>query len=94
MLSAVVLSQSKVLSSRAAKPSVLFGGYYRGLETSMWSAVCSSAPHLQFAEGTKSYLCIVERNSPTPVCMQFSLIQEGLGRVIPGDEGPGDEINV
>jgi len=81
-------------SSRVAKPSVPFGGWYRGQEGSMWSAVCSSVPHLQFAEGTKPHLCIVERNSPTAVRRRFSLTQEGLSRVIPGGEGPGDGINV
>jgi len=50
--------------------------------------------HLQFAEGTKPHLCIVERNSPTPVRRRISLTQESLGRVIPGGEGPGDGINV
>jgi len=55
---------------------------------------CSSAPHLQFAEGTKTHLCIVEQNSPTPVRRWFSLTQEGLGRVIPGDEGPGDGLGL
>jgi len=29
-----------------------------------------------------------------PVRRRFSLTQEGLGRVIPGGEGPGDGINV
>jgi len=54
----------------------------------------SFAPHLQFAEGTKPHLCIIEQNSPTPVGRRFSLTQEGLGRVISGGEGPGDRINV
>jgi len=35
MLSAVVLRQSTVSSSRKAKPSVPFGGWYRGQEASM-----------------------------------------------------------
>jgi len=95
MLSAVVLSQfTTVSSSRAAKPSVPFGGWYRGQEASMLSAVCSSAPHLQLAESTKPHLCIVEWNSPTPVRRRFSLTQEGLDRVIHGGGGPGDGINV
>jgi len=50
--------------------------------------------HLQFAEGTKPHLCIVERNSSTPVRRQFSLTQESLCRVISGGEEPGDGINV
>jgi len=36
----------------------------------------------------------VERNSSTPVRRRFSLTQEGLSRVIPGGEEPGDGINV
>jgi len=57
----------------------------------MWSAVCSSAPQLQFTEGTKPHFCIVKRNSPTPVCRRFSLTPEGLGRVIPGERGQEKE---
>jgi len=76
MLSAILLSQFTVSSSRATKPSVPFGGWCRGQEASMISAVCSSAPHLQFAEGTKPHLCIVERKSPMPVRRRFSLTQD------------------
>jgi len=85
MLSAVLSSFEPVHSVfiKSTKPSVPFGGWYSGQEASLWSAVCSSAPHLQFAEGTKLQLCIVERNNSTPVRRQFSLTQEGLGRVIP-----------
>jgi len=56
--------------------------------------ICSSSQHLQFAEGTKSHLCIVERNCPTPVRRRFSLTQKGLCRIISDGEGPGDGINV
>jgi len=52
------------------------------------------APHLQFAKCTKPHLCIAKQNSPTPVHRWFNLAQKGLGRVIPGDERPGDKINV
>jgi len=60
----------------------------------MWSAICSSTPHLQFAESPKPHQCIVKRNSPTPVRRRFSLTREGLGRIISGGDGPGDGINV
>jgi len=50
--------------------------------------LCSEAALLQFAEGTKAHLCIVERNSPTPVRRRFSVTQEDLGRVIPGGSFP------
>jgi len=80
--------------SRAAKPSVLFRGWYREQETSMWSALCSSAR-----------ICTSPR-SPSPICALLSgtvqrqyvgglnLTQEGLDRVISGGEGAGDGINV
>jgi len=73
---------------------VPFGGWYKGQKASMWSAVCSYAPKLQFTKGTKPHLCIVERNSPTPVRRRFSLIQEGLVRVISRGEGQGNGISV
>jgi len=99
MLSVVVLSQSTVSSLRATKPSVSFGGWYRGQEASMWLAICSSALQLQFAEGTKPHLCIVEWNSPISVRKRFSLTQKGLDRVIPslvlqqaGNEMRGQEM--
>jgi len=62
----------------------------------MRSAICSSAPQLQLAEGTKPHLCIVERNSPAPVRRRFSLNYEGLGlgRIILGGEGPAEIINL
>jgi len=60
--------------------SVPFGGWYRGKEASMWSAVCFSASHLQFTKDTKPHLYIVEQNSPTAVRERFSPTQEGLGR--------------
>jgi len=82
MLSAVVWSLSTVPLSRTAKSSFPFGGWYRGQEVSMWSAVCFSATQLQFAKGTKLHLCMVEWNSPTPVRRRFSLTQKGLDRVI------------
>jgi len=41
------------------------------------AAVCSFALHLQFAEATNPYFCIVQQNSPTPVRRRlFSRTQE------------------
>jgi len=60
----------------------------------MWLAVCSSALQLQFAKDIKPLLCIVDQSNPPPVHKWFSLTREGLGRVIPGDEGPGKGIKV
>jgi len=53
--------------------------------------LCSTAAVCQ---GYQHHLCIVEQNSPTPVGRWFSLTQEGLGRVIPGGEGPVEGIKV
>jgi len=66
-VSAVLLSQSTVSSSRAAKPNVPFGGWYRRQDVSMWSAVCSSIPHLQFAEGTKTHCALLNETVPSHV---------------------------
>jgi len=52
---------SVIIESRQTKCP--FGGWYRWQEASMWSVDSSSDPHLQFAEGTKPHLCIVERRS-------------------------------
>jgi len=81
MFSAVLLSQSTVSSSSATANQVsrLEGGTGDRKLVCDRKAVCSSTPHLQFAEGTKPHLCIVERNCPTPVRRRFSLTQEGLG---------------
>jgi len=91
MQSAVVWSQSTMSSSRATKPSVPFGGWYRGSDRPF-------APLLRICSSPRTpnpiYAFIVERNSPTPVLRQFSLTHEGLGRVIPFGEGPGDGVNV
>jgi len=51
-----------------------------------------SASAVRHAKDTKPHLCIIERNSSTPVRRQFSLTQEGLCRVIPGGEEPGDGV--
>jgi len=81
MFSAVLLSQSIVSSLRAAKPNVPFGGWHREQEANMWSAVCSSAPHLQLVEDIYPHLCIVERKSRTLIRKRFSQKQKGLGKV-------------
>ena len=53
----------------------------------MWSAVCSSAPHLQTAVGAIPHLCTIERNKPTPVQRRLSLTQDVPGRYIPSRLG-------
>jgi len=80
MLSVVVWSQSTVSSSRAAKPSVPFGGgtENRKLVCDWLFAPLLCSYKLQFAEGTKPQLCIVEWNSPMPVYRWFSLTKDGL----------------
>ena len=56
MLTALILSQRRVSSSRANRPRIPFGARCRGQVEMMWSAVCSVAPHSQFGEGATPHL--------------------------------------
>ena len=51
----------------------------------MWSAVCSLAPHLHFAEGARPHLCMDEPKRPMPVRRRLSLKQAVLVKLIPMD---------
>jgi len=83
-----------VSSPRAAKPSVPFGGWFRGQDASVWLAVYSSAPQIQLAEGTKPHLCILLSGT---VQRQYvgGLVwpRKCLGRVIPGGGEPAKGTN-
>ena len=41
----------------------------------LWPAVCSLAPHSQFAEEAKSHLCMDEPKRSTSICRLLSLTQ-------------------
>ena len=49
----------------------------------MWSAVCSLARHLHFAEEVRPHLCMDELKRPTPVRRRLSLTQTVLVKLIP-----------
>jgi len=89
MLSAVVSSQSTVSSSRAAKPR-WYGDRKLVSDRPFAPLLCICS----LPRAPSSIFCIVERKNSTPVRRWFSLTQEGLDKVIPGGEGPGDGINV
>ena len=67
MLTALILSQRRVSSSRTNRPCIPFGARCRGHVEVMRSAVCSEAPHSQFGEGAAPHLYMDEWNRPTPV---------------------------
>ena len=72
------------LSFTVSRPRIPFGWRYEGQNVTIWSAVCSSAPHSQDAVKAMPRLCIDEGKRPTPVRRQFSRTQAGLGNPIPG----------
>ena len=83
MLTALVLSQRRVSSSRTNRPCIPFGARYRGHVEMMWSAVYSEAPHSQFGEGATPHWYMDEWNRPTPVHRRFSFTHDVLGKSIP-----------
>ena len=65
MLAAMVLSQHWVSLTPC-------GARFMGHANRTWSAVRSVAPHSQFGEGARPYVCMDERNLPTPVRRRWS----------------------
>ena len=57
MLAVIELSQHLVSSSKTVWPTISRGARCVGHVKIMWSAVCSLAPHLQFAEEARPHLC-------------------------------------
>ena len=85
MLAVVLLSQHRVSSFKTVRPRAPCGARCIGHAVSTWSAVCSEAPHSQFGEEARSYLCMDELNRPTPVIRRLSLTQVLRGNLIPTD---------
>ena len=77
----MLLSQHRVLSSKTVRPRAPCGAHI-GHPVSTWFAVCSEAPHSQFGEGARPYLCMDEWNCPTPVRRRLSLTQAARGKPI------------
>ena len=75
------LCQALVHSEHTPNP---FQWQYMVHDVIIWSAGCSSAPHLQDAVEAVSNLCLNDRKRPTSVRRRFSRSQAGLGSPIPG----------
>ena len=83
MLAVMSLSQHRVSSSKTVRPRAPCGARCIGHIVSIWSGVCSEAPHSQFGEGARPHLCMDEWNRPTPVRRRLSLTQAARGKPIP-----------
>ena len=83
MLAVVLLSQHRVSSFKTVRPRAPCGARCIGHAVSIWSAVCSEAPHSQFVKGARPRLCMDEWNRPTPIRRRLSLTQAARGEPIP-----------
>ena len=81
----VQMLAGSVSSSKTVRPIVSRGARCVGHVKVMWSAVCSLAPHPNFAEEARPYLCEDELKRLTPVRRRLSLIQAVLVKLIPID---------
>ena len=82
MLAVVLLSQYRVLSSKTVRTRAPYGARCIGHAVRTWSAVCSEAPHSQFGEGARPYLCIDVWNRPTPVRRRLSITHAARSKPI------------
>ena len=83
MLTVRDFSQHLVSSSKIIRPNIPRGARCMGHCEMMWSAVCSLAPHSQFAGGARPHLYMDEQKRSTPERRRLSLTQAALGRPIP-----------
>ena len=83
MLAVVLLSQHRVLSSKTIRPRAPCGVRCIEHAVSIWSVVCSEAPHSKFGEGARPHLCMDKWNCPTPVRRRLSLTQAAWDKPIP-----------
>ena len=88
MLAVMLLSQHQVWSSKTVRPRAPCGARCIGHAVSTWSAVCSEAPHSQFGEEARPYLCMNEWNRPTSVRRRLSLTQAVRAKAIPTGLAP------
>ena len=77
----MLLSQHQVSSSKTNRPPASSNARCMGHAIRAWSAVCSTAAHLQLSEGARPYLCMDEWNRPTSVRRQLSLTQAARGKL-------------
>ena len=83
ILAVMLLNQNRVLHPNRQTSCSICGARYMRHAIRTWSAVCSTAPHLQFGEGARSHLCLDNWNWPTPVRRRLSLTQAARGKLIP-----------
>ena len=67
------LSHHFVSSFKTVRPIVPRGAHCVSNVEIMWSAICSLAPHSQFAEEARTDLCVHEPKCSTPVRRRLSL---------------------
>ena len=90
-LAVMLLIQHRVSASKTVRPRAPCGARCIGHAVSIWSAVCSEAPHSQFGEGARPHLCMDEWNRPTPVRRRLSLTQAVRGKLNRPGTGLGNE---
>ena len=71
MLAVILLSQHRVLSFKTVRPRAPCGARCMGHAIRTWSAVCLMAPHSQFDEGARPYLCMEEWNRKVIIKSQY-----------------------
>ena len=83
MMAVTELSQHLVSSSKTIRPLIPRGARSMGHAKTVWSAVCSPAPHSHFAVEARTHLCTDEPKRPTPARLRLSLTQAILVKLIP-----------
>ena len=83
MLAVTELSQHLVLSYKTVRPIIPRSARCIEHVKIMWSAVCSLASHLHFAEEAGPHLCVDEPKHLTPVPRRLSLAQTVQVKLIP-----------
>ena len=87
ILAVMELSQHLVSSFKTVRPIISQDARCMGHVKIMWSAVCSLAPHLHFADEARPHLCMDEPKRPTPVHRRLGLNQVVLVKLIPIGQG-------
>ena len=82
ILAVMKLSQHLVSSSKTVRPFMPLGFRCVGHVEIMWSAVCSLAPHSNFAEKVSPHLCMDEPKRSAPADKRLSLTQTVVVKLI------------
>ena len=79
MMAVTELSQNLVSSSKTVRSIIPRGTRCMEHAKIMWYAVCSLAPHSDFAEEARPHLCMDELKRPTPVRRRLNLFASCSG---------------